>query len=90
VNKSTPVILIPQSHEKDLRRFVRSTEIRETAGMLRGVYTERAMQVLRFALLKITPCASFPRKRESTGLGPRFRGGDKGGDFHFLGWAAGP
>jgi hypothetical protein len=42
------------------------------------------------AVLKITPCASFPRKRESTGLGPRFRGGDKGGDFHSLGWAAGP
>jgi hypothetical protein len=33
---------------------------------------------------------SFPRKRESTAFGPRFRGGDKGGDFHSLGWAAGP
>jgi hypothetical protein len=42
------------------------------------------------ALLKITTLASFPRKRESTGLGPRFRGGDEGGDFDSLGWAAGP
>jgi hypothetical protein len=57
-----------------------------------------ALRLLAGALLKITPCASFPRKacpepaegRESTGVGPRFRGGDEGGDFHSLGRAGGP
>jgi hypothetical protein len=47
-------------------------------------------EIPRSALLKITTLASFPRKRESTGLGPRFRGGDESDDFRFLGWAAGP
>jgi hypothetical protein len=41
-----------------------------------------------FALLKITTLASFLRKRGSTDVGPRFRGGDEGADFHSLGWAA--
>jgi hypothetical protein len=57
---------------------------------------------LRSARSKITRGLSFPRKRESssmwTGLDPRpsassgqaFRGGDNTGDFHLLGWAAGP
>jgi len=33
---------------------------------------------------------SFPRKRESIDLDPRFRGGDEGQDFHVCGWATGP
>jgi hypothetical protein len=53
------------------------------------------IQILRSALLKITTLASFPRKacpelaegRESTDVGPRFRRGDGGADFHSLGWA---
>src|SRR5208282_206244 len=39
------------------------------------------------ALSKVT---SFPRKRESVEMGPRFRGGDEVGDFHPLAWAKGP
>ena len=51
---------------------------------------------------KITRHASFPRKRESTfswtdvdprpsaSSGQALRGGDENGDFHLLGWAAGP
>jgi hypothetical protein len=31
--------------------------------------------------LRITPPASFPRKREPTGLGPRFRGATRVGIF---------
>jgi hypothetical protein len=46
------------------------------------------------ALSKITPCCSFPRKRESTFLradvDPRLRGGDHTSDFHPARWAAGP
>ena len=49
-----------------------------------------ALRWLAGALLKITPCASFPRKRKSAGVGPRFRGGDEGGDSHSLGRAGGP
>jgi hypothetical protein len=46
------------------------------------------------ALSEIALRRSFPRRRESsptaTGLDPRLRGGDNHGDFHLLGWAAGP
>ena len=44
-------------------------------------------ETARFAPSKVT---SFPRKRESTDLDPRFRGGDDGHHFHVGGWAAGP
>ena len=33
---------------------------------------------------------SFPRKRESFEVGPRFRGGDAVWDFHLQGWVTGP
>jgi len=50
--------------------------------------------MLRFAPLKVAAILSFPRKRESTyfwsDVDPRLRGGDNNGDFHLLGWAAGP
>jgi hypothetical protein len=50
--------------------------------------------MLRFAPSKIAAILSFPRKRESTffwaDVDPRLRGGDNKGDFHLLGWAAGP
>ena len=42
------------------------------------------------ALLKVTPCASFPRKRESRGMGSGFRVGDQRRDFHSADWAGGP
>ena len=47
-------------------------------------------QPLCSSVLKIAPCMSFPRKRESIGLtmGPRIRGDDA--DFHFHRWAEGP
>ena len=46
-------------------------------------------QDIRSPLLRVAPCASFPRKRESIGLsmGPRFLGDDYA-DFHFLGRAS--
>jgi hypothetical protein len=61
---------------------------------MRRVSGERAEESPQFALSKITPCQSFPRKRESsrmwTELDPRLRGGDNTGDFHLFGWAARP
>ena len=64
------------------------------AGRRSALHLLANAEILRFALLKITPCQSFPRKRESsrmwTELDPRLRGGDNTGDFHLLGWAAGP
>ena len=50
-------------------------------------------QIPRFALSKITPDTSFPRKRESicrTHMDPRLRGGDETAGFYFNGRAAGP
>ena len=45
------------------------------------------MQILRFALPKVTPDTSFPRRRESTpsGMDPRMRGGDGGLSFGWVG-----
>jgi hypothetical protein len=42
-------------------------------------------EIPRFALLNIAAWASFLRKRESTGLGPRFPGGDERLTFNSMG-----
>jgi hypothetical protein len=69
-------------------------KLREESPHLKAQSVRKNAEILRFALLKITPCLSFPRKRESssmwTDVDPRLRGGDNTGDFHLLGWAAGP
>jgi hypothetical protein len=61
----------------------------EGGGAFRSPYPYQS-----FAPSKITPCRSFPRKREFssfwTDVDPRLRGGDNNGDFHFVGWSPGP
>jgi hypothetical protein len=69
-----------------VRVIPRSPAAAGRRGILHCIENTRS-EIPRCALSKATPTTSFPRKRESTasGVDPRFRGGDEGLLFEWVG-----